>query len=314
MTGVKAQPVPDGHNAGASSGAAERLPQWDLSDLYDGIDSPVLQRDLEDAKVQAAGFRQRYAGRMATESASGIAEALKRYEAIEEVLGRIMSYAQLLFSGDSSDAPTARFYQSMSERVTEITTDLLFFSLELNRLDEADLAPKVAEPVLAPWASWLSDLRVFKPHQLSDEIETLLHEKDVTGASAWSRLFDETMAGLRVAVGEERWTSSAALYPETQRLIHGPVPSGIRDATHSYPEHSLPSSVTRLALIESTPTAAACTQPILPLLQFRKDERRRTRSGSELKNSSDAREPVYSHPDQDGRRLPAWHAEFPDFS
>ncbi len=66
-----------------------------------------------------------------------------------------MSYAQLLFSGDSSDATISRFYQSMSERVTEITTDLLFFTLELNRLDEAALAEKVADPALAPWKSWL---------------------------------------------------------------------------------------------------------------------------------------------------------------
>ena len=158
-----------------------------------------------------AAFRDLYAGHLAMQSASGLAEALKRYEAIEETLGRIMSYAQLLFSGDSSDATIARFYQSMSERVTDISTDLLFFSLELNRLDEAELAPKLADPALAPWASWLSDLRVFKPHQLSDEIEKLLHEKEVTGASAWSRLFDETMAGLRVSVGEERLTVSDAL-------------------------------------------------------------------------------------------------------
>ena len=211
MGRVEAPCVPDGHAAGASSGAAERLPQWDLSDLYDGTDSPALHRDLDDAKAQAASFRQSYAGQLAAQSASGLAEALQRYERIEEVLGRIMSYAQLLFSGDSSDATVARFYQSMSEKVTEITTDLLFFSLELNRLDETDLAPKVADPALAPWASWLSDLRVFKPHQLADEIETLLHEKEVTGASAWSRLFDETMAGLRVEVGEERLTVSDAL-------------------------------------------------------------------------------------------------------
>ena len=211
MARFELQRLPDGPLTGSASSAAERLPSWDLSDLYDGVDSPVLLRDLEDAKQRAAAFRDLYAGHLAVQSASGLAEALRRYEAIEETLGRIMSYAQLLFSGDSSDATIARFYQSMSERVTDISTDLLFFSLELNRLDEAELAPKLDDPALAPWASWLSDLRVFKPHQLSDEIEKLLHEKEVTGASAWSRLFDETMAGLRVSVGEERLTVSDAL-------------------------------------------------------------------------------------------------------
>jgi oligoendopeptidase F len=211
MLRLEAPALPDGAEAGAASAAVEGLPSWDLSDLYDGVESAALARDLDDAKARAALFRQDYAGKLDAQPAASLAEALQRYEAIEETLGRVMSYAQLLFSGDGSDAAVARFYQSMSERVTEITTDLLFFTLELNRLNEAALAPKLAEPALLPWASWLADLRVFKPHQLSDEIETLLHEKEVTGASAWSRLFDETMAGLRVTVAEERLTVSDAL-------------------------------------------------------------------------------------------------------
>ena len=207
MVRVETPRLPDG----ASGGVAELLPHWDLSDLYDGMESPALARDLEEANRRAIAFRDRYAGQLEGQSASGLAEALARYETIEEMLGRIMSYAQLLFSGDSSDAAISRFYQSMSERITEISTELLFFTLELNRLDEAALGLKLAEPELAPWKPWLEDLRVFKPHQLSDEIEKLLHEKEVTGASAWSRLFDETMAGLRVTVGEERLTVSDAL-------------------------------------------------------------------------------------------------------
>ena len=229
MVRVEAPRLPDGPAAEAASGAAPVLPRWDLSDLYGGLNSRALAQDLEEAKQRAAAFQRSYSGKLAGQSAAGLAEALERYEAIEEILGRIMSYAQLLFSGDSSDAAIARFYQSMTERVTEITTDLLFFSLELNRLDEAELAPKLAEPELASWASWLSDLRVFKPHQLSDEIEKLLHEKEVTGASAWSRLFDETMAGLRVTVGEERLTVSDALnrLSDRDREVRAAAASGI---------------------------------------------------------------------------------------
>jgi oligoendopeptidase F len=202
---------PVGQAVSGASGGAERLPHWDLTDLYDGIESASLARDLDQATADAAAFRLTYMGKLADHSGAGLAEALAGYERIEEVLGRIMSYAQLLFSGDGSDPVISRFYQSMSERVTEITTDLLFFTLELNRLDEDALAPKLAEPALAPWRSWLDDLRVFKPHQLSDEIETLLHEKEVTGASAWSRLFDETMSGLKVTMGEDQLTVSDAL-------------------------------------------------------------------------------------------------------
>jgi oligoendopeptidase F len=122
-----------------------------------------------------------------------------------------MSYAQLQFSGDSTDPVLGQFYQSVSERVTAISSHLLFFTLELNRLDETALNQKFNEPALARWRPWLRDLRVFRPHQLSDEVEKLLHEKEVTGRSAWSRLFDETIAGLRVPVRDEKLTVSAAL-------------------------------------------------------------------------------------------------------
>ena len=121
------------------------------------------------------------------------------------------SYAQLRFAADSADAATGRFYQTVVEQVTAISSDLLFFTLELNRLDDAALEAKLADPALAPWRPWLRDLRVFRPHQLSDELEKLLHEKEVTGHSAWSRLFDETLAGMRITVAGEALTVSAAL-------------------------------------------------------------------------------------------------------
>jgi oligoendopeptidase F len=187
------------------------LPLWDLTDLYDGTESAALRRDLEESKARAAAFRGEYAGKLEGLSATELAQALAQYEVIEEVLGRIMSYAQLLFSGDGSDPKISRFYQSMNEKVTDISSDLLFLTLELNRLDEQALSAKLADSALASWKPWLDDLRIFKPHQLSDEIERLLHEKEVTGASAWSRLFDETMAALRVPVGDETLTVSDAL-------------------------------------------------------------------------------------------------------
>ena len=106
-----------------------------------------------------------------------------------------------------------RFYQTMQERVTTISSHLLFFTLELNRLEDAALEAEArrSPPRCARWRPWLRDLRVFRPHQLSDELEKLLHEKEVTGRSAWNRLFDETIAGMRVPVGGEELTVSAAL-------------------------------------------------------------------------------------------------------
>ncbi|MBU2091632.1 MAG: M3 family oligoendopeptidase, partial [Alphaproteobacteria bacterium] len=123
--------------------------------------------------------------------------AVAEYERIDEILSRVSSYAQLVHSGDMSDPEVGRFYQSVVERVTDISTQLVFFTLELNRLDDDALAEKLKAPELARYSAWLRDLRVYRDHQLSDELETLLHEKSVAGRSAWNRLFDETMSGLR---------------------------------------------------------------------------------------------------------------------
>ncbi len=198
-------------DSAAAPALADSLPVWDLADLYSGPDSLAVQADLARAEQAAKAFAAGYAGKLAVLPGSALAVAIAEYERVEEILGRLMSYAQLLFAGDSADAAIGRFYQTVSERVTTISSDLLFFTLELNRLDDAVLEQKLADAALARWRPWLRDLRVFRPHQLSDELEKLLHEKEVTGRAAWSRLFDETMAAMRVPVRGEEMTVSAAL-------------------------------------------------------------------------------------------------------
>jgi oligoendopeptidase F len=190
---------------------ADPLPSWDLTDLYPAPDSPELTADADRADAAARAFEAEHAGHVAALSGAGLAAALAEYERIEEILGRLMSYAQLQFSTDSLDPGIAKSYQSTSERVTTISSHLLFLSLELNRIGEAELAAKLADPALARYAPYLRDLRVFRPHQLDDKLGKLLHEKEVTGRSAWSRLFDETVAALRVPVRSESLTVSAAL-------------------------------------------------------------------------------------------------------
>ena len=193
------------------SGAAPELPVWDLSDLYAGTSDPRIEADLIRAEGEAKKFALGLHGRLAGLSGEELAQAVRDYERIEESLGRVMSYAQLLFSADSTDPEHGKFYQTMSERVTAISTHLLFFTLELNRIGEAEFKEKLRDPAPARYAPWFRDLRVFLPHQLSDELEKLLHEKEVTGHAAWSRLFDETTAALHVTVQGEELTLSAAL-------------------------------------------------------------------------------------------------------
>jgi oligoendopeptidase F len=191
--------------------APDALPEWDLSDLYPGRDSEALHRDLTDLTVNAETFRAAFEGRLAGLSGAELGAAIASYERLQEKIGRIMSYASLIHAGDLSNPEIGRFYQTLQERTNAISTGLLFFTLEINRLEEADLEAKLTDPVLARYRPWLRDVRAFRPHQLNDELEKLLHEKSVAGRAAWVRLFDETIADLRFPFRGKELTEPEAL-------------------------------------------------------------------------------------------------------
>ncbi|MFO1056060.1 MAG: M3 family oligoendopeptidase [Dongiaceae bacterium] len=197
--------------AATAADPARALPEWDLSDLYPGRDSAALAADLAAAAGDARRFAQAHEGKLETLSGAVLGAAVAEYERQQERLGRIMSYAQLVQAGNITDPEIGKFYQTMQEKVNAISTDLLFFTLELNRLSDAALEAKLADPALAHYRPWLRDVRAFRPHQLSDEIEKLLHEKSVAGRAAWTRLFDETLAGLRFPVDGKELTSNEVL-------------------------------------------------------------------------------------------------------
>ena len=191
--------------------ALAELPEWDLSDLYPGRDSEALERDLVRLASDAEAFRVRYQGHLAALSGAALGAAIETYEWLQEQSGRIISYASLVHAGDLADPEIGRFFQTMQERINAVSTTLLFFTLELNRIDDADLAAKEADPRLARYRPWLRDTRAFRPYQLSDDIEKLLHQKHVAGRAAWTRLFDETIAGLRFPIGGKELTEAEAL-------------------------------------------------------------------------------------------------------
>lgn len=188
------------------------LPQWDLSDLYPGRESAALKQSIKAAEDDAAAFKTRYEGKLATLTGGDLAQAIAGYERAQETLGRLMSYAYLDYCTAMTDAETGRFFQNMQEKVNAISTILLFFTLELNRIEDAALEAKLKDPALAHYAPWLRDTRAFRPHQLSDEIEKLLHEKYVAGRAAWTRLFDETEASLKFPVAGKELSSAEALH------------------------------------------------------------------------------------------------------
>ncbi len=190
---------------------ADTLPEWNLDDLYPGMESSEIKTDLEDSAASAKAFRERYQGKLAALDGAALAAAIAEYERIDETLSRLMSYAHLVYAGDTGDVEIGRFFQGIQEKVTVISSDTLFFTLELNRLSDADLDMKFETEALARYRPWLRDIRVFRKHQLAEEMERLLHEKAVVGRAAWTRLFDETMAALRFPVDGQELTSAEVL-------------------------------------------------------------------------------------------------------
>ncbi len=181
------------------------LPEWNLADLYASLSDPRLKHDLDKSETECIEFERAYKGRLGTivsgpDGGRTLGEAVKRYEQIDELLGRLMSYAVLLQAGNTADPAIAKFYGDMQERITAASLHLLFFVLELNRIDDKLLEAAMVDPTLAHYRPWLEDIRKEKPYQLEDRIEQLFHEKSVTSYAAFNRLFDETMVSLRFKV------------------------------------------------------------------------------------------------------------------
>ena len=194
------------------------LPEWDLSDLYPGLDSPELAAAFDEAGAAVKAFAARYQGKLESLSGDAVGEALVEYEKLQDLMGRIGSYSGLVYAGNMADEKIAQFHQTAQEKLTDISSELLFFTLELNKLEDEVLEAKLGESAtLAHYRPWLRDLRAYRPHQLSDEIEKLLHEKYVAGRAAWTRLFDETFAALRFSIDGKELTSAEALHLMSDR-------------------------------------------------------------------------------------------------
>jgi len=202
MTLPLPKPAFDAHaSAGGDFGA---LPEWNLTDLYPSPESAEWTRDMAWLVAECTAFATAYQGKLEGLDAAALLTCVQRYEAIDITAGRLMSYAGLRYYQNTMDSERAKFMADAQDRVTDATTPLVFFSLEFNRLDEGHLAALLADNAdLARYKPVFDRMRAMRPHQLSDEMEHFLHDTSVVGASAWNKLFDETMAGLMFKVAGE---------------------------------------------------------------------------------------------------------------
>ncbi|MBY0509124.1 MAG: M3 family oligoendopeptidase [Rhodospirillaceae bacterium] len=210
------------------------MPEWNLSDLYSAPDGADLKADFAAAEKRVAAF-EAHRGKVAAMDSAAFGAAIAEYEALSELTGKIGSYAQLYQSGDVSNPERGRFYQDTVERLTVMGGQLLFFTLEINRLDDAVLAAKMKHASAAHYEPWIRDLRVMRAHELSDDLEKLFLDKSTTGRTSWVRLFDETLAGMRRKVGDEELTLTAALnrlsdpHPERRKAAAKAIGAALGD-------------------------------------------------------------------------------------
>ena len=183
--------------------ALANLPIWNLDDLYDAPDSPKLSSDIAKSGDDCKNFAAAYQGKLASLSGDELATSLKAYETLSDLIGRIGSYAQLYYVGDTTNSARAKFFGDTSSALTELSTFLLFYELEFNLLDDVHLATAMKSSALAHYKPWIDNLRMEKPFQLDAKLEQLFLEKSQTGAGAFNRLFDETMAALTFEVNGE---------------------------------------------------------------------------------------------------------------
>ncbi len=196
--------APDGA-AAKSAAALGPMPEWNLADLYPSPTAPEIARDLKKAAEEAKRLKEKYHGKLTAVAQNGaaLAQAIAEFEQFVELTGRLGSFAGLHYAGNQSDPERAKFYGDIAEQLTAISTDIIFFELELNQIDDAVLDAALRDEKLAHYKPWIESVRKEKPYQLEEKLERLFHEKSQTSSGAFNRLFNETMAALRFPVAGE---------------------------------------------------------------------------------------------------------------
>ena len=174
-----------------------KLPVWNLGDLYSSINSRKILKDLNLIEKLSKSFSKKYEGKVIKLSAIKLFRAIEEIEKIDEIMDKILSYAHLLVSENIENEKNKIFFQQMQEKITKFSSMLIFFTLELNQISDKKIKIFFKEKKLIKYKNWIINRRSFKPYQLDKKLEKLLQDKSLTSSSAWIRLFDDTIAALR---------------------------------------------------------------------------------------------------------------------
>lgn len=173
-----------------------KLPAWDLSDLYKNTEDPQIKKDLKLYKKNALTLNKKYKGKLSVLCPKDFLEALKLLEKNAVLGGRLGGFAYLNMSTQMKNPKAMIFYQNMSETLTDYAKPTVFFSLELNQVSELKIKEWLKDEKVAFYKPFLKRVRKYKKYELSEELEEILLEKSVTSSEAWVRLYEETSSRL----------------------------------------------------------------------------------------------------------------------
>ena len=173
-----------------------QLPSWDLSDLYSGINDPRIAEDLENYRAAAEGFAAKYKGRLAELSAEEFYRLLQEAEERGKISSRLGEFAYLNMVTQMKNKEAMAFYQNICEKMTDYAKPTIFFTLELNRLPQSKIDAWLQDEKVAFYRPFITRVRKYKKHELSEPVEEILFEKSITSSDAWVRLYEETSSRL----------------------------------------------------------------------------------------------------------------------
>jgi oligoendopeptidase F len=185
--------------------------QWDLSDLYNSIDDPRLSQDQEKVLEKAEAFSEAYKGEITDLDSTGFKQALEEYEEILEMIGKIGSYAHLIWSTNTSKPEYGKLIQQAKELSSEVHQKLVFFDVEWLDVDDEKAEEWIESEELSHYKHYLESSQRYKEHILSEKEEQILSAKSVTGRSAWNRYFDETLGAAKFELDGEELTEQEVL-------------------------------------------------------------------------------------------------------
>ena len=179
-----------------TNSTVDNLPSWSLNDLYSDITDPKIANDIDYCRKEAQRLASSFEGKIASSTAADLAAMISSYEALSDVIGKLLSHADLHFATDMTSAEAGQHSQTLREELSSVFSSLLFIELELAAMDEDIYQTALQDPAFAHYQPWLRLVRASAPYQLEQRLEQMLVERGPVGKGSWVRLFDETMAGL----------------------------------------------------------------------------------------------------------------------